>query len=361
MTLQVKKIQLNELESFVKSKEFQEYEVVPISSIRAQSYLANPNALPDDVVLYLGFINNKLVAFRSIFADTLSHENQTVRFGWCSGNWVHELQRRKGYSEQLLHEAYKDWDNKLMFTNYAPNSEKLYLKTGLFKPIHQFDGARAYLYAKTTKLFRAKSNPASTVVLKFIDFLIVICVKFLSLFYHAKENSTFSFHTIDKPDKECFEFMKINPGSDFFNRNETELQWIFEYPWLSEQNNGVTSRYPFSAFSKGFRYRTVKMYRDQVMIGFFIFSVREGHLKTLYFNFTEICTKEIATYLKKYCLKHKIEYITLYKKELAELLLSRKFPFLHAKRYGQKIYSTFQVSTKKQLRFQDGDGDVFFT
>ena len=349
MTLQVKKIRLRELKNFVNSKEFQDYEVVPISLIRTQSYLTNPHAQADDVVLYLGFIDNKLVAFRSIFADTISSEGQQIRFGWCSGNWVHEQHRRLGYSEKLLREAYNDWDKKLAFTNYAPDSEKLYLKTGLFKPIHKYEGVRAYLYAKTTKFFRAKSNPIFTVIFKFIDIIILIYVKFLSLFYHVKENSGPSFHITEKPGKECFEFIETNPTGDFFNRNKTELQWIFEHPWISQRNNSGSSRYPFSSFSKNFYYKTVNL------------SVREGHLKTLYFNLAEDCTKEIAKFLKKYCLTNKIEYATIYKKELASQLLSRKFPFLYAKRYGQKIYSTFQVSNKKQLTFQDGDGDVFFT
>ncbi|WP_321348461.1 GNAT family N-acetyltransferase [uncultured Draconibacterium sp.] len=361
MTLQVKKIRLNELENFVISNEFQEYEMVPISPIRAQSYLANPHAHPDDTVLYLGFINEKLVAFRSIFADTLSDNNETIRFGWCSGNWVYEQHRRNGYSGQLLREAYNDWDKKLAFTNYAPNSEKLYLKTGLFHSIHQFEGARLYLYAKTTKLFQSKINPITAVLFKITDFFISLWVQFISLFYRSKPVSTVSFSDTEQPDKSCFEFLQSNPVNSFFNRDELELKWIFEHPWLSQQNNSEATRYPFSSFAENFYYKTVKVKRADKMLGFFIFSVREGHLKTLYFNLTEDCTKEITVFLKKYCLSNKIEYLTIYKKELAGQLLSRKFPFLHAKRYGQKIYSTFQVSNKKQHTFQDGDGDVFFT
>jgi len=361
LTLQVKKIRLNELENFVKSKEFQDNEVIPISPIRAQSYLANPHAKTEDIVLYLGFIDEKLVAFRSIFADTLSDENGTIRFGWCSGNWVHEQHRRLGYSEQLLREAYKDWDKKLAFTNYAPNSEKLYLKTGLFQAIHQFQGARAYLFAKTTKLFQARTNKATSVLFKIIDFFIALAVHLIGVFYKPKPNSTLAFAEIEKPDEACFQFLKSNPVNTVFSRDEVELKWIFEHPWLSRQNSSGATRYPFSSFSKSFYYKTVKVNRDDKMLGFFIFSVREGHLKTLYFNLTEDCTKEIAAFLKKYCLANKIEYTTIYKKELADQLLSRKFPFLYAKSYGQKIYCTFQVSNKKQLTFQDGDGDFFFT
>ncbi|QIA06901.1 GNAT family protein [Draconibacterium halophilum] len=237
MTLQIKKIRIKELENFVNSKEFQNYEVVPISPIRAQSYLANPHAKPEDIVLYLGFIDNKLIAFRSLFADTLNSDGQLIRFGWCSGNWVHKQHRRFGYSEQLLREAYKDWNKKLLFTNYAPNSEKLYLKTGLFQAIHQFEGVRAYLHAKTAKFFPTKINPLTKLLFNVIDFFIGLIVRLITAFYHTKKDYKLSFIETEKPDETCFEFLKSNPVNSVFNRNETELKWIFEHPWISQQNN----------------------------------------------------------------------------------------------------------------------------
>lgn len=39
----------------------------------------------------------------------------------------------------------------------------------------------------------------------------------------------------------------------------------------------------------------------------------------------------------------------------------KKFPLLHPKKYGQNIYSSFEINNNKKLRFQDGDGDVVFT
>ena len=42
-------------------------------------------------------------------------------------------------------------------------------------------------------------------------------------------------------------------------------------------------------------------------------------------------------------------------------LFKRKLPFLRAKKYGQKIYSSFDIGIQQNLKFQDGDGDVIFT
>ena len=138
MKLEIKKIRLKELNDFVKSEMFNQFEILPISPERVKSYINNPKAKPEDVVLYLGSINNALVAFRSLFAGELISDDLKTRFAWCSGNWVAPEFRRKGFSEQLLKEAYSDWSGKLMFTNYAPNSENLYLKTGWFHSIYKF-------------------------------------------------------------------------------------------------------------------------------------------------------------------------------------------------------------------------------
>ena len=97
------------------------------------------------------------------------------------------------------------------------------------------------------------------------------------------------------------------------------------------------------------------------MKGFLLFSVREKHLKTLYFAGNYEVVTELVGFLKNYARQHKIEVITTYKTELASQFLQRKFPFLHVKKYGQKIYSTFELPDDKTLCFQDGDGDVIFT
>ncbi|MEN8118462.1 MAG: GNAT family N-acetyltransferase [Bacteroidota bacterium] len=362
MNLGIKKIRLNELENFVNSKMFREFEFVPISLLRVKSYLKNPSATAEDTVLYLGFIENRLVAFRSIFAGSVNSANNQIRFGWCSGNWVHPDFRRKGFSEKLLNEAFNDWDKKLMFTNYAPNSENLYLKTGWFKPVHEFNGIRGYLFPKTRKLVpAANKNILFKIVFSVIDFFIFLWATFQSIFFLGKNNPEIKFTTLKFPDKVCYQLLQRKGIETVFNRGEEELRWVFKFPWISDEETETGKKYPFSAFSNSFYYKTVKVFSDGKFAGFFIFSVREGHLKTLFFCLTNGLENEVTIFLRKYCTRNRIEMVTVYKKELATELLNRKFPFLHVKKYGQKIYSTFKIKNDENLNFQDGDGDTFFT
>ncbi len=362
MKLEIKKIQLGELESFIQSSPFQQFEVIPITPQRALSYCNNPAANSNDVVLYMGFINQKLVAFRTIFAGKTNKSFQNIHFGWCSGNWVHPDFRRKGFSEQLLYEAFSDWNGKLMFTNYAPNSEKLYLKTGRFQAIHQFNGIRGYLYPKTRKLVSSSNkNSLTKAIFSLIDLLISLVSIFRLLFFKSKISPNLRFEIIPFPDEYCYSLMEQKKEAYFFERDRKEMEWIFTFPWILNDKKENIKNYPFSSWSSSFSYYTVKIYVKNQPAGFLLFSVREGHLKTLLVYIPHGIEDEVVNYLKIFCTKNQIEIITVYHEDLAKKILDKKFPFLKVKRYGQKIYGSFEADKEKKYLFQDGDGDVIFT
>ncbi len=120
--MEIKKIRLSELEEFANSTQFQSFENKPITTFRVASQIKNPRAQPNDYVLYMGFVDDKLVAYRTLFGDHITKQGKTIRFGWCSGAWVHPGFRKEGFSTLLLNEAFDDWEGKLMFTNYAPEA-----------------------------------------------------------------------------------------------------------------------------------------------------------------------------------------------------------------------------------------------
>lgn len=359
---EIRKIRLGELKVFTESEFFRQLTHIPITPSRAESYLENPHGKPGDVVLLLAFAHLKLVGFRSLFAGEVQTEKGKIRFGWCSGNWVHPEFRRKGISKMLLEEAYADWDGKLMFTNYAPDSEKLYLKTGWFSPVHQFNGARAYLFPKTVKLLAvSRKNKFFHALFSWADLCIAGFSSLKVKFLRHLEETDIRFEITGNPETETFGFAEEFRNNFAFQLGEKTLNWIFKYPWISEKNREMADKYPFSSFSNAFGYQTIKIWQRNEWRGAFIVSVREGHLKTLFFWNVNGLEKEIATFLKWYCVNQKSEMLTVYHPGVAKFLLKHRFPFLRVKKYGQKIYSTFPIPGSENLRFQDGDGDVVFT
>lgn len=362
MKLEIKKIRVKELKDFVESDFFRNLENVPISPARAKSYIHNPHAKPDDLALVLGFIQNNLVAFRSLFAGLIETETQKIRFGWCSGNWVHPEFRRKGFSFELLKVAFSDWNGKLMFTNYAPESERLYLKTGWFFPLYQFRGIRAYLFPKTRKLLPlVRKNSWMRPFFWEVDVVLFWIAKIRTFFFNEKKNPDVGFELLAEPDEQCYQYLNNSNLKFVFGRKTVELKWIFQFPWISEENNNIKEKYQFSANAESFYYQTVKVFYKDKFSGFFIFSVKDLHLKTLYISVQSGLEDEIAGFLKKYCINGNIEMATIYNSAVADRIYERKFPFLHAKKYGQKIYCSFEVKGVEGFQFQDGDGDVIFT
>ena len=191
--------------------------------------------------------------------------------------------------------------------------------------------------------------------------MILIVSTIRILFFSKQPQNNIRFETLAIPDKQCYSFNPKNHSEYLFNRDTNELKWIFQNPWISDTNKTFLEKYPFSSHSISFYYKTIKVFIQNKFAGYFICSVREGHLKTLYFNLPPGIEKETANFLKQFCTQNKIEIITVYKSEIARQIFPRKFPFLYVKKYGQKIYCSFEINNEKELQFQDGDGDVIFT
>ncbi|MFW6257655.1 MAG: hypothetical protein ACOC11_02610 [Prolixibacteraceae bacterium] len=356
------KVRLGELESFLESELYRQFSTVPITPSRAASYINNPDGKAEDVVLILAFIDGRLTAFRSLFAGVVQAEKEELRFGWCSGSWVEPGFRRQGLSQLLLKEALNDWNGRLMLTNYSPETESLYIKTGWFKPVHQFEGIRGYLFPKASKLFPdRKENAVAKLLFPVIDFFMAAVSWIKILFYRYKNPDHIRFDIFEDTDEECFRFIENYSQDYLFSRKAKEIIWILKWPWISETNRPYKKNYPFSACSDSFYYRTVKVMHKDILKGVCLFSVREGHLKTLFFWLPTQLEGELVSFLKDYTIRHRLEMLTVYHSGMAKQLSKSKFPFLHLRKISQKIYSSFDTGTSGNSIVQDGDGDRAFT
>lgn len=355
--MKIYKVALHELDELIKSDVYKQLQIKPITPLRAASYLRNPRAQPSDYVLYFMRKGSKLIAFRSLFADQLTGEKE--QFAWLSGNWVHPDFRRQGHSEKLLEEAYSDWGGRLMFTNYAPSSLQLYLKSEKFKPIYSDSGSRFYLFAKPSKLLKER--------VKGLQFLLRIADFFVSVFASTKVK-TFKIEEIDhtkaemieRPDQECYKLLKESSKQFLFKRNKKSLKWVFSNPWVSTADKRFQKNYPFSSFSDSFKYHTLKLYSDGEFKGFVLYSIRDGHLKTLYHVLNESVKEIAAKHLINLAATKKLELLTILDSDLSQVIKSCEHPFIHVKNIEHRIYSSFD-SVGIHDKIQSGDGDFVFS
>ena len=165
------------------------------------------------------------------------------------------------------------------------------------------------------------------------------------------------------PDDECYELAEIKKQKYLFSRGKEELQWILAHPWISTSNKEFLESYAFSSFSHQFEYRTVKIFQREKFVGFMLYSIRDGHLKSLFKLFNIDCKpllSSVGRYLVREAVDERVEMMTVLDPELAHAIQKQTNPFIFSKGIDHHLYSSFAIDNKN-LRIQDGDGDYIFS
>ncbi|MFA9390758.1 MAG: hypothetical protein ACERKD_13175 [Prolixibacteraceae bacterium] len=351
----IKKVKIADLDYFFQEYTLHSSSVLPISPLRIQSYIRNLRAKLDDVALYYIEDQNQIIAFRTVWADEVQVGTESVRFAWCSGNWVSPEYRRQGISSLILDEMFADWNGKLMFTNYAPESLAGYLKSGLFHLQRSRNGSRFYFNANLLELYATRMRN------KGIQLVIWMANLLFRAWYHVRKY-TFAAHrfpvnSIDVK-QESDDYAVFLAKDSMFKRGPKELSWILEFPWLEKDANKIKI-YPFSWKVKDFGYYFIKIETKKVIVSCMI-SVREGELKLLYWNAADEHHELIAKWLVNFSSKNKIKMLTVLDPSMAKKIKEIRNPFVWNRSYSMNIYSTFDVPENK-LKVYDGDGDYIFT
>jgi len=353
------KIKINELEDFCRSDLFQKLETKPVSPLRLKSYIANPRAEGDDTVLYIFLENEALIAFRAVLPDIASNEDGTsFRFAWCSGVWVDPKYRGQKLWLPLLEEVMKDWDNKLLLTNYAPITEALYTKENLFEPVLSRQGRRFYFKPNFREIYKNRiSNPVFKLFLS-------LATALASLAYSIKSKFSTSvpdirLEELDRPDQECLDLMQAHSGFSLFRRGEKEINWIINYPWITETED-LSCRYPFSYDKIERKIKVVKHFYQDSFSGFFVYSIIKGEMKVLYHFENKGLESSVVAPILQIAKTNRISHLTILSSLLSGKIRRKTNYFLFSKPFCSNIYNCFNFSCHDFTVF-DGDGDNCFT
>lgn len=362
----IKKIALNNITEFIHSKEYKSFENKPISQARALSYVNNPHASKKDVVIFMAFIQKELVGYRTVFADIFFEDNHKIKFAWLSGNWTHPNHRRKKISTLLFKEVAKEWNNKLMYSNYAEASKLLYDKTNQFKTIKTLKGQRYYRRFCFADLLHNKYIffKKTKFILKGLDY-------FLNVFLLLKTPNQINISNYKTEiitnwkSPEIQGFLNDFKKEELFKRDFKTYQWIMEYPWIKTdiQTAQFSKKYYFSSFAKVFKNVFYILKKDSEIISIINISIRDKHLKIPYFYGTIDNIQPIIQLINKQCKEHHIDYLTVYDVQINQEL--NKHKFLFQKDFMQKFIATKTLTTEyakiHKEKIQSGDGDTIFT
>jgi hypothetical protein len=350
--MQILKIAIHEMDEFVKSDLYKKFKIKPISPNRVISYKNNPRSESTDKVIYLLLKNNELACFRTLVPDKVFTKEETIRFCWLSGNYTKPEHRRKGYSKILLNEILKDWDNKLMYTNFAMESHFLYSDSGKFDKLTERSGRRYY---GKINLKTYIHNSKVSLLLPFGNMLLKIASS-IKRFKYKPYKSIKTIKQLSEIPEDAGTILNLE--TNLFKRTQSEFNWIKKYPWLTTDEKHVGFLYPFSFYTKSYNYYYIEVKQNTQTANILILD-REGDLKVPYARFSDNFTAAKA--ILNYCYQSKAKTLTILNKELSLAVSQLKKPFVYSKVFKMGIYTSFPIKNSENYTFQDGDGDNVFT
>jgi GNAT superfamily N-acetyltransferase len=357
--MRIEKYDSGGLKQFLDSELYRNMPYVPVSSQRAESWLHNPRLSPRDILLYVAFEGEEMIAYRCILPD----RHRDISFGWLSGNWVRPDHRRKGLASMLFEEANADWGHHLMYTNYAPESKAVYDKSGRFGLYHERPGMRYYQRSSAAGLLgnRRPIYQRSRPLLTLADGLLNV-VQDIRIRVRREKLQGLDFEEHAKVELEALDFLEKNEGTGFCLRGLEEFDWITSWPWIKEGAE-KDARYFFSSLAPAFRNICLKIRDAQgVMAGFLWLVVKGGGMTLPYAVFRPGISSDVSRLISHYMQSGRISYLTTYQSPFINIFTPG--PILGKRIMIQNYFATRdllrQLPDPGTIRFQDGDGDVVF-
>ncbi|MDO9635267.1 MAG: hypothetical protein Q7J05_09590 [Paludibacter sp.] len=358
--MQIEIIKVGELITFVNSSRFQELPQIPITRLRALSQAHNPRASEDDVALIIAYEDNKLLSFIGLLPDILICERKQQKIWWNSCWWANENEKHNG-AMQLFYMASKITNGQLFFPELTPHTTGLLSLMMGFRIVEQC-GVRGYL-----KLNLADILPARKASFKHIRFLLLVLDWLLNFIYKPilsiwkkkLQSKHLSYQIIDRVDEETAFYLAKHNEHELFRRNQTELNWILDYPWITEEPADTNQKYSFSHHVKSFQVFLVKIHEINQMTGFFMLLVRDGNAKLSYCYHNPNSGSTFKDVLYKLLIENNINTFLTFNASIVQAIQKNNHPFVLVREQIKTIAFSkeFKIQTQD---IQDGDGDCAF-
>ena len=359
--MKFQEINIDQLNSFIKSDLYKNSINIPITEQRAISQLNNPRANKNDIALIIAINNkNQIVGFIGTLPDYF-YKTKTKVY-WISCWWI-DKEKGKQTAIPLFLKLLKACDNKLMFRDMTAKTKQIIERLNQFQKSKNLNGYRYFIRLNSEAVITRKYKASLHIkpVFKLIDSVFNGFLSLKNNSFKEKNNNTKKVEFIDD---ETRKFIKALNTNELFKREETELNWIINFPWVLEKSLKKNSQYYyFTDTSKHFKNEILKVYNLDKLIGIIFFTNNNGLVKIpyIYFENQEIkhITQTIYLYLKE---TKAISFLT-YNNSINTFIQSNKNPFWYKKEDKREfmISKSLTQYTNWEYDFQDGESDFVFT
>ncbi|WP_300689994.1 GNAT family N-acetyltransferase [Chryseobacterium sp.] len=357
--IQLKTFNRKELEDFVLSGAYQQYDFLPITKHRALSQIKNPKALDEDTLLILAFFEDRLVAYVGCFPDQLIIDGNMIHYAWLSTLYVNPEFRKKRPAKILLKKVFEEYKGKIAITEFTKEAEALYTIMGVFDDVFPKEGKRYYFRTDAAVIIPEK-KPDTKVLKPLFHILDTAANSLISVKNLKTQKPDFHYEILDRIDVESADFIKKNPGM----RDAETINTFIDNPWVLEGK--AEERYLFSSFAEVFSYFWVKIYDEKdTLIACLLLQLRDGYLKIPYL-FSSSDLDKVVRFLSYFIVKNKVKGFTSYQTQLNDAISqSKSFPKIYERNFKREYL--FHKDLLRELpknfnpHYQDGDGDCMMT
>ncbi len=363
----IKKFTKSTLLEYLDSEEYAKSIIWPISKHRALSHINNPRLSDDDVILTMAVKENgQIIGYRTVMADWIYNEEKKVKVGWISGTWVDPEYRRKGLATILFDEIYKDWDGRLMYTNYAPVSKKVYDKTGAFDEYASHVGARFHMKSNLAEIL-----PGRFPITRFFRRLLPSADSFFNYYIlpfltEPGMKTRLSYNFVIKK-KLTSEELNLMLKDNLSRRSDNEMNWIMNFPWvknIDEIDKEVLDKYFFSAAADMFKQYFILVYRRGVLVCIVMFTLKNSQMKVPYYYTQDLDLALISDLIFTESWKNGVSHIDVYDEDLCKEMKLKTAYFAFSKNRERKYMVSKKILNefpdREGIRLSDGEGDVVF-
>ncbi|MBO9694302.1 GNAT family N-acetyltransferase [Chryseobacterium sp.] len=348
-----------ELEDFISSGAYQQYDVLPVTKHRALSHIRNPKASDEDTLLILAFYEEKLIGYVGCFPDNFNIDGQEIRYAWLSTLYADPEYRKKRPAKALLKKAFEEYDGKIAITEFTREAEALYNIMGVFEYVFPKEGKRYYFRTDAAKMIPEK-KPGTHSLKPLFHILDATANSLISIKNQAIQKPDFKYEIMDRIDRESAVFINGFPK----RRNADEINNFINNPWVLEGKRD--EKYLFSSFADTFKYFWIKIFnQDNKLEACLLLQLRDGYLKIPYL-FSDTDLDEVVRFLNYFMIKNKVKGFTSYHPKLNGAIQKSKV-FSHIYERDFKREYLFHKNLLELLpdyfnpNYQDGDGDCMMT
>ena len=348
-----------ELEDFISSGAFQQYDFLPITKHRARSHIQNPKASEKDTLLILAFFEEKLIGYVGCFPDYLVIDGKEIRYAWLSTLYANPEYRKKRPAKALLKKAFEEYEGRIAITEFTKEAEALYNIMGVFEYVFHKEGKRYYFKTDAAKMIPEK-KPGTKPLKPLFQTLDAAANVFISIKNFPIQKPDFKYEVLHRIDKESADFMSEFSGV----RNAGEINTFIDYPWVLEGRKD--EKYLFSSSADTFKYFWIKIFdRNHQIKACLLLQLRDGYLKVPYL-FSAADLDEVVRFLNYFIITNKVKAFTSFQTGLNEAIQQSK-AFSHIYERDFKREYLFHKQLLEVLpdtfhpNYQDGDGDCMMT